>query len=181
MARNEGRELRGKLREEMIVGFLAGGTRPSKIADQVIKNCGDLVSRLGDSLARSALVHMARQELRKAEANGRAARTQLELPIELQELPIPAIISVPFEPSGIDPSEVDDTEQDDHTIWLPWRQATLAQALGHLNLLNDGITRDIARRNAWKEFCDYWLKRSGGDLDAVLGDLLDEVQLETQP
>ena len=179
MPRNERQELREKLREQMLVAFTGGGATPSRIADAVIRDHKDLVDRLADGLSRSALLHMARQELRKAEANGHAARTQIELPIELQKRKLPAIISVPYETADDEDSDGDDDE--DSVIWIPWRQATLAQALGHLNLLNDSIARDIARRNIWKNFCDFWLQKADGDLDAVIGDLIDESQSEPAP
>lgn len=142
-----------------------GPATTAEIAECVLVRHGELVKQTGLSLARTAIVGLVRSELRKIEARTSAAAEQFELPMEIKHLRLSAVISIPSN------GEDDDEEG---VLWLPWRRATLAQGLRHLELLNEQIARDEARRNAWREVCDFVAAKTGGDLDAVIGAVLTE-------
>lgn len=175
MSREKRRELREHIRDEISFGFSQGGATTGAVTESIVQNHGALLKELGESLARSAVADLVRQAFRQAHAILNGERRQLDLPYELKDLDVPNVISIPRERST--DSEDDDTDADeDRVLWLNTTSATLAQAFGHLALLNDGIQRDVAKRDDWKDFCDYLMKESDGDLDAVIGDILSKAQ-----
>lgn len=141
----------------------AGSATTAEIRDRVAERHAALVAQHGRRLALDKISDLIRRQLRKIEVTAKAASEQLQLPGVLKHLKLAAVISIP--PEGGD-------EDSDDVLWVPWRRATLQQGLRHLQLLDDGIRRDIRRRDAWRDVCDYVAAKTDGDLDAVIGDVL---------
>lgn len=157
-------KLREAIRLYMLEALATGSTTPGRMADHLMDHHPELVGDLGHELTRAALVDLCRTELRKRKVITRASAMQYELPVELQALDLPAVISIPR-------GELSDDEGED-VEWMDALRATLGQGLRHLELLEESIRRDTARRDDWRALCDFVSEKTDGDLDAIIGAVL---------
>jgi hypothetical protein len=170
MSKLKRRELRAHMRAQAKRDFSRGGATPAGVTDPVAKKFPELIGELQPTLVRLGLLYMARQVLRRGDAIVVGSKNQLRLPIEIDHLDVSSSITVPCPRQ--ENMDVEEGEPEDTVRWMDTNSATLAQALGHLKLLDEGIARDVARRAAWRQFCDYLMRVSDGDLDATVGDIL---------